>query len=135
MSIDSYSSTKQTQTTHKHHAAKNDVKKIDIFGYVDPAVVVHDEEDATNPPEISRRADRGVQRGRSGRAECADWARTGADCGWRAKARTRADSRGLARTGEHAAQATPSPLSGNRHITITKVVTLATKVTGGWCLT
>ena len=51
----------------------------------------------------------------------------------RGLARTRADSR--ARTGGHAAQATPPPLSGNRHITVTKVVTLATKVTGGWCLT
>ena len=29
------------------------------------------------------------------------------------------------RTGGHAAQATPPPLSGNRHIMVTKVVTLA----------
>ena len=67
--------------------------------------------------ESARRGLKGPSRVR-GLAEYADWARTGADCGWRAKARTRADradSRGLARTGGHVAQATPPPLSGNRH--------------------
>ena len=49
----------------------------------------------------------------------------------RGLARTRVDSRGLARTRGQAAQATPPPLSGNRHMTVTKLVTLAKKVTGG----
>ena len=53
----------------------------------------------------------------------------------RGLARTRVDSRGLARTRGHAAQATPPPLSGNRHTMVTKVVALATQVTGGSCLT